>query len=116
MDGVSIVPGSIDLESYAELADVIFLVVATLDDEAFSSRFALRAAEQRRRPPHRYLENLDAIHQIQDHFLDLAERFEVPIVDNLSFDRSVLLIIRHVADRLSRSGDFDTAEILGPPS
>jgi 2-phosphoglycerate kinase len=116
MDGVSIVPGSIDLESYAELADVIFLVVATLDEEAFSSRFALRAAEQRRRPPHRYLENLDAIRQIQDHFLDLAERFEVPIVDNLSFDRSVLLIIRHVADRLSRSGDFDTAEVLGPPS
>jgi 2-phosphoglycerate kinase len=116
MDGVSIVPGSIDLESYAELADVIFLVVATLDEEAFSSRFALRAAEQRRRPPHRYLENLDAIHQIQDHFLDLAESFEVPIVDNISFDRSVLLIIRHVADRLSRSGDFDTAEVLGLPS
>jgi len=116
MDGVSIVPGSIDLESYAELADVIFLIVATLDEDAFSSRFASRAAEQRKRPPHRYLENLDAIRQIQDHFLDLAERFEVPIVDNNSFDRSVLLIIRHVADMLSRSGDFDTAEVLGPPT
>jgi len=116
MDGVSIVPGSIDLESYAELADVIFLVVATLDEEAFRSRFETRAAEQRQRPPHRYLENLDAILQIQDHFLEFAERFGVPIVDNISFDRSVLLIIRHIADTLNRSGSFDTADVLGQPT
>jgi 2-phosphoglycerate kinase len=114
MDGVSIVPGSIDLESYAELADVIFLVVATLDEEAFRDRFAARAAEQKQRPPHRYLENLDAIRQIQDHFLELAERFEVPIVDNNSFDRSVLLILRHVADTLSRSDEFNSVDVLGP--
>jgi 2-phosphoglycerate kinase len=116
MDGVSIVPGSVDLESYAELADVIYLVVATLDEEAFRNRFAARAAGQKQRPPHRYLENLDAIRQIQDHFLELAERFEVPIVDNISFDRSVLLIIRHVADTLSRSGDFNTADVLRLPT
>jgi 2-phosphoglycerate kinase len=116
MDGVSIVPGAIDLASYAERADVIYLVVATLDQEAFSDRFVARAAEQTRRPPHRYLENLDPIRQIQDHFLELAERFGVPIVDNISFDRSVLLIIRHVADTLSRSGNFDTAEVLKSPA
>ncbi len=114
MDGVSIVPGAVDLESYAELADVIFLVVATLDEEAFRNRFAARAAGQKQRPPHRYLENLDAIRQIQDHFLELAERFEVPIVDNISFDRSVLLIIRHVADILSRAGNVGTGEALDP--
>jgi 2-phosphoglycerate kinase len=114
LDGVSIVPGSIDLEAYADVADVIFLVVATLDEDSFSNRFAARAAEQRQRPPHRYLENFDAIRQIQDHFLDLAERFEVPIVDNISFDRSVLLIIRHVADILSRAGNVGTGEALDP--
>ena len=107
MDGVSIVPGLIDLESFSELADVIFLVVGTLDEEAFSNRFAARAAETKHRPPHRYLENLDSILQIQDHFLELAERFEVPIVDNISFDRSVLLIIRHVTDTLSQRHGFD---------
>ena len=112
MDGVSIVPGLIDLESFSEIADVIFLVVGTLDEDAFSNRFAARAAEAKDRPPHRYLENLDSILQIQDHFLELAERFEVPIVDNISFDRSVQLIIRHVTDTLSQRHGFDPKEIL----
>ncbi len=88
-------------------------MVATLDVEAFRNRFAARAAGQKQRPPHRYLENLDAIRQIQDHFLEFAERFGVPIVDNISFDRSVLLIIRHVADTLSRSGDFTSVDAPG---
>jgi 2-phosphoglycerate kinase len=112
MDGVAIVPGVVDLESFAEIADVIFLVVGTLDEEAFSNRFETRATETKHRPPHRYLENLDSILQIQDHFLELAERFEVPIVDNISFDRSVLLIIRHVTDTLSQRHGFDPEEIL----
>jgi 2-phosphoglycerate kinase len=112
IDGVSIVPGLIDLEPFAEIADVIFLVVGALDEEVFSNRFAARAAEAKDRPPHRYLENLDSIIQIQDHFLELAERFEVPIVDNISFDRSVLLIIRHVTDTLSQRHGFDPDEIL----
>jgi 2-phosphoglycerate kinase len=112
MDGVSIVPGLIDLEPFSEVADVIFLVVGTLDEDAFNNRFAARAAEAKDRPPHRYLENLDSIIQIQDHFLELAERFEVPIVDNISFERSVLLIIRHVTDTLSRRHGFDPEEIL----
>ena len=112
VDGVSIVPGLIDLESFSEIADVIFLVVGTLDDDAFRNRFAARAAEVKDRPPHRYLENIDSILQIQDHFLELAERFEVPIVDNIVFDRSVLLIIRHVTDTLSQRHSFDPKEIL----
>ena len=112
MDGVAIVPGVIDLESFSEIADVIFLVVGTLDEESFSNRFETRAAETKHRPPHRYLENLDSILQIQDHFLELAERYEVPIVDNISFDRSVLLIIRHVTDTLSQRHGFDPEEIL----
>jgi 2-phosphoglycerate kinase len=112
MDGVSLVPGLIDLEPFSEFADVIFLVVATLDEETFSNRFAARAAEAQQRPPHRYLENLDSIVKIQDHFLELAERFEVPIVDNISFDRSVQLIIRHVTDTLSLRHGFNPEEIL----
>jgi hypothetical protein len=36
----------------------------------------------------------------------------VPIVDNVSFDRSVLLIIRHVTETLRKRGDFDAAEFL----
>jgi 2-phosphoglycerate kinase len=112
MDGVSIVPGAIDLEAYAESADVIFLVVATLDHDAFEDRFEARAAEAKRRARHRYMENLDSILEIQDHFLELADRFGVPIVDNASFDASVRLIIRHVGDILSKRIDLDPTNLL----
>ena len=112
LDGVSLVPGLLDLESYAELADVIFLVVATLDEEAFVGRFEAREVGARRRATHRYLENLDAILKIQEHLLTMAEREDVPIVDNESFDRSVLLIIRHVVEALRKRGGFSTEELL----
>ncbi|MFQ5415794.1 MAG: ATP cone domain-containing protein [Myxococcota bacterium] len=112
MDGVSLVPGLIDLESYAELADVIFLTVATLDEDAFENRFAARAEAARGRPRHRYLTNLDAILRIQNHLLELADRYHVPIVDNTTLDRSVLQIIRHVTESLRKKGDFDAADSL----
>jgi 2-phosphoglycerate kinase len=111
-DGVSLVPGVIDLESYGELAHVIFLVVATLDAETYAGRFASREAGQKRRTAHRYLENLDAILKIQDYFLDAAERYGVPIVDNDSFERAVLLIIRHVTETLRKRESVEVADLL----
>jgi 2-phosphoglycerate kinase len=112
IDGVSLVPGLLDLASYADRAHVIFLVVATLDSDAFRGRFAARGREAVERPPHRYLENLDAILRIQDYLLELAELHGVPIVDNVSFDRSVTSIIRHVTETLRKQGDFDAAALL----
>ena len=112
LDGVSIVPGLIDLEAYAELAHVVFLVVACLDEKAFPTRFAAREAGQKHRGMHRYLENIDAILKIQDDFLDVADRYDVPIVDNDSFDRSVLFIIRHVTETLRKRVDFKAIEML----
>jgi 2-phosphoglycerate kinase len=112
IDGVSLVPGLIDLASYQDRAHVIFLIVATLEPEAFKGRFAARAREAAERPPHRYVENLEAILRIQDYLLELAEQHGVPIVDNVSFDRSVTSIIRHVTETLRKQGDFDAAALL----
>jgi 2-phosphoglycerate kinase len=111
-DGVSLVPGVIDLESYSELAHVVFLVVATLDAETYAGRFASREAGQKQRAAHRYLENLDAILKIQDYFLDAAERYGVPIVDNDSFERAVLLIIRHVTETLRERESIEASDLL----
>jgi 2-phosphoglycerate kinase len=112
LDGVSIVPGLIDLDAYEEVADVIFLLVATLDTEAFANRFASRAEGQTHRAAHRYVENLDSILRIQDYLLDAADRFGVPIVDNDSFDRAVLLIIRHVTETLRKRSGVDPEDLL----
>lgn len=102
IDGVSIVPGLIDMDVYRDRAEVVFLLVATLDPELFRSRFASRGKAASERPPHRYLAHLDAILRIQDHLLELADRFHVPIVDNQYFDRSVLSIIRHLIETLRK--------------
>jgi 2-phosphoglycerate kinase len=112
IDGVSVVPGILALEAYADRAYVIFLVVGALDEEALRNRFVSRATGEQQRAAHRYLENFEAICKIQDHFLELAERHGVPIVDNSSFDRSVLLVIRHVTETLRKLGDFDARDLL----
>lgn len=112
LDGVSIVPGLVDLDAYAESAHVIFLVVANLSPESFRSRFSARAQGAIGRPPHRYLENLDAILKIQDHFLELADRHHIPIVDNDQFDRSVLSIVRHVTETLRKKSPADVQDLL----
>lgn len=112
LDGVSIVPGLIDLQAYESRADVFFLVVATLDEEALRGRFAARAESAKERTAQRYLENVESILEIQDHFLEQADRHDVPIVDNVSLDRSVLFIIRHVTEALRKRGDFDAADLL----
>jgi 2-phosphoglycerate kinase len=112
LDGVSMVPGMIDLESYRRKADVFFLVVATLDDEAYRERFGARATKARERAPHRYLENFQEILRVQEHFLELADRYDVPIVDNVTFDLSALFITRHVTEALRKRGDFDAKALL----
>lgn len=104
VDGVSVVPGLIDLDAWRDRAEIVFLVVASLDPEVFRTRFASRARDESRRAPHHYLEHLDAILRIQDHLLELADRFHVPIVDNQQFDRSVLSILRHVIETLREKG------------
>ena len=110
LDGVSLAPGLIDFSAWEDVAHVVFLVVARLDEEAFRGHFISREARQRRRGAQRYVENLDAILKIQDHFLDLADRFDVPIVDNQTVDGSVLLVIRHVLETLRRQGGYDLSE------
>ncbi len=106
LDGVAILPGQIDPKAY-EGVYVVFLAVATLDEEAFATRFAKRGRAAEARPPHRYLENLPAILRIQDHILELAEQHDVPIVDNSDFDASVRSILRHVTETLRKQRDAD---------
>ena len=114
LDGVSLVPGLLDLEAYREVADVIFLVVARLHVDAFRSHFVSREARQKRRTAQRYVEHFDSILAIQDHFLDLADRFDVPIVDNVTIDGSVLLVIRHVLETLRKREEVARVEASEP--
>jgi len=112
LDGVSLVPGLIDLEAYAADAHIIYLVVARMDEDSFRNHFIARGKRQLHRNATRYVENLDGILEIQEHFLELADRFDIPIVDNVTIDGSVMLVIRHVVETLRKSGNFDEVESL----
>ncbi len=100
LDGVAILPGLVDPSDFPDSVYTVFLAVSNLDEDAFRKRFERRGSSAR--PPHRYLENLDAILKIQDYILDLAEQHDVPIVDNRDFDASVRSILRYVTDNLRK--------------
>ncbi len=112
IDGVALFPGAIDLAPYAEHADIVFLVVATLERETYAARFTRREKDESQRPAHQYLEHLDAILQIQDQFLDAAEREGIPIVVNDGFDQAVMLVIRHLTESLAKRPGFDRSALL----
>jgi 2-phosphoglycerate kinase len=112
LDGVALVPGLIDLDAYAAEAHVIPLVVGILDEEAFAGRFEARGGSQSHREPHRYLQHLDSILRIQNHFLELADRHSVPIVDNLAVESSVQLILRHVSETLRKKSEHSLEDLF----
>jgi len=103
LEGVSILPGLISPGDFAAEAHVIFLAVGALSEQSLARRFERRGGSGRR-SSRRYLQNLGAILCIQRHILELAEQFELPIVDNQSFDDSVLSILRHVTESLRKHG------------
>jgi 2-phosphoglycerate kinase len=106
VEGVSIIPGLLDLSAWAGDAHVIFLTVSTLDADAFASRFRSRGRSSSR-GVHRYVENLDAILRIQEHVLELADQHELAIVDNQNFDNSVRSVLRHVIESLRKGEEGD---------
>ncbi len=111
LDGISLVPGLIDLSQYGDDAHVIYLVVARLDEPSFRNHFIAREKRQSRRAADRYVQSLDEILKIQEHFLDLADHQDVPIVDNVTIEGSVMLVIRHVVETLRKSGEIDEATL-----
>lgn len=112
LDGVPLAPGMIDLESYGEVADVIHVLLARLDEDAFRSHFVSRAKHERRRDSARYLGNLDAIFGIQEYLLELADTHDVPIVDNVSVDRSVERVIKHIVDVLRKKRELNLLALI----
>jgi len=111
LDGVSIVPGQLDLQSYASKAHVIPLLIGRLDEEAFLGHFRERGTEAPRRGMKRYQQNFQSILEIQNHLLELADEHDVPIIDNRSVERSVPLVIRHVVEFLRDSDDPSEPEL-----
>ena len=69
---------------------VVQCVVAISDEDAHRSHFWVRdAATEGLRPLEKYLEGMPEIRMLQDVILDRAQRFDVPVIENTSFDEAI---------------------------
>ncbi|NRA02546.1 MAG: hypothetical protein HRU00_08080 [Myxococcales bacterium] len=103
VEGVNLLPSQLDLRDFEDRAHVTFLVIATVDADTLTQRFATRAAKARGRQSERYLQSLDQIRAIQSHILSEADHHGLQIIDNKQFDDAVCSVIRSVIAKLKES-------------
>ena len=88
LEGVHIVPGMISIDRTDAL--VVQCVVAITDEDAHRSHFWVRdATTDGLRPLEKYLDGMTEIRMIQDVLLERARRFDVPVIENTSFDEAI---------------------------
>ena len=103
IEGANLLPSALDLDRYRASAHVNFLIVGTLDAEAYRDRFRSRAAREHNRDASRYLAHMREILSIQEHLLAEAEHFGLTVIDNEHFDETVIGVIRSVLATLKKS-------------
>ena len=103
IEGANLVPGMLELGRFAGRAHVTFVMTGALDPEAYRSRFSTRNMKARNRSADRYLEHFDEILAIQRYLVAEAERYGLPIVDNVQFDTAVVSVIRAVIATLEKT-------------
>jgi 2-phosphoglycerate kinase len=105
LEGVHLVPGMISTDRQGAL--VVHCVVAITEEELHRSHFWVRdRATEGLRPLERYIEGLPEIRLIQESILERARRFDVPVIENTTFDEAIGAIMDLVltsAERLVRA-------------
>ena len=66
------------------------------------SVFEFRSEEAIQRTSHHYVENLDAILEIQQHILEIGEAHRIINVENINFDETVQSLSAHIMDVLRK--------------
>jgi 2,3-bisphosphoglycerate-independent phosphoglycerate mutase len=93
VEGVHLMPGQVPFQDLSGMSYQTLLALTTLDEEVHRTRFLMRNASLGR-STHRYLEHFPAIRVIQDHLLQLAENFDVPLVDTTDPERTLQRALR----------------------
>jgi 2-phosphoglycerate kinase len=104
LEGIHLFPGLVDLDAVSD--GLVVYVILTVDDrDALVDRFEGRARDSER-PAGRYEEGLEAIRNLQAHFVNAARRSGVPVIENLQVDTTV----RRLLDLI-----FAAVEAVRPP-
>lgn len=97
IEGVHVVPGFFDVESYRDRLVAVPLVLEIDDEERHLNHFAVR--ETGVRPAERYAQNFDKIRKLQRYIKTQALSHGVPIVPNHSFDQALSAVLDLVMER-----------------
>jgi 2-phosphoglycerate kinase len=102
LEGVHIVPGLLPVE--LDRALVVQVVVEVRELELHRLNFQVRdAATGGVRGVEKYLGRLDEIRRIQTYVTMRARREQVPVVDNVNVERTVVQILEIILDAAGRS-------------
>ncbi len=102
IDGVHLLPDLIDLSTYKDQATFIWMTLYLDDKKQYAERFEFRSEEATQRTSHHYVENLDAILEIQKHILEVGEAHRIITVENVNFDETVQSLSAHIMDVLRK--------------
>ncbi len=102
IDGVHLLPDLIDLGAYKNQATFVWMILYVDDKKHYAERFEFRSEEATQRASHRYVENLDAILQIQQHILEVGKAHRMIAVENANFDETVQSLSTHIMDVLRK--------------
>lgn len=101
IDGVSLVPGAFDVSEWETRAHVVFLVAADEDRESLYAHLVARAHGRGARASERYVRNFQEIFRIQEHLLERAETFGIPVVDAQDLEAAAEEVVAHAVDRIA---------------
>jgi 2-phosphoglycerate kinase len=102
VEGVHLVPPMRPALQFWDEAIIVRLVLATFDRSLLEARFRQRRKESKHRGDKKYLGAIDSIWRIQEHILEMADQYDVPIIKNAHFDETVSDILRLVTDHIHR--------------
>jgi 2-phosphoglycerate kinase len=109
LDGVSLVPGFLDLEEWSQRAHVFYLLAADVDRESLHDHLMARADGPGTRASERYVRNFQEIFRIQEDLLQRAEAAKVPIVDVQDLESAVQAVVKHVVGELGARREAERA-------
>lgn len=101
VDGVHVLPMELDLDKAGEAAVVVSVILAVTTRKQLANQLSWRSREQPDRGSSRYLEELDAIWELQSYLLNLADKAHIPIIANWTIENTVREVLLEVNRRIS---------------
>lgn len=101
INGVHIVPGFLKKSIISKYGDYILQYVIDVPDVEQHKQNFYKREESSSRDPERYIDNIDNIRWTHDYILNMAQRNNVKIVENVDFDKLVIMILDDIIDKLN---------------